>query len=93
MQLSPEAESAEEAAFCRALLLSFLASQNRSLFGAKCMVETLVELYRRGYTLDDVKVFVTLGTLGKLTPLLQDVMLAWAGVVMLTLEEVGVEPI
>ena len=84
-------DDARQAAFSRALLLSFLASQNRSLFGAKCMVDTLVELYRRGYGLDDVKLMITLGTLGKREPLLGDIMLAWASVIMMSLQAVGLQ--
>jgi hypothetical protein len=44
----------------RALLLSFYAAQNRSLFAAKCLVETVIEMYREGLTLDDVKLMVAL---------------------------------
>jgi hypothetical protein len=84
-------DDVRQAAFSRALLLSFLASQNRSLFGAKCMVDTLIEVYRRGYGLDDVKLMITLGTLGKLEPLLGDIMLAWASVIMMSLQAVGLQ--
>jgi hypothetical protein len=54
-------------------------------------VDTLIEVYRRGYCLDEVQLMCALGALGKLTPILQDILLAWAAVVVMALQEVGVE--
>lgn len=70
-----------------------MASQNRSLFAAKCFVETMVEMYRRGYTLDDIKLSVMLATLATadpLKPIALDILLAWSSIVMMTLRTVGV---
>ncbi len=40
----------------RSLLLAWFASQNRSLFAARCLVEVVIEMYRDGVTVDDVAV-------------------------------------
>lgn len=50
----------QEQGYIRALLLAWFASQHRSLFAAKCLVETVTEMYREGYTLDDVKLSLSL---------------------------------
>jgi len=86
-------DDSQDRAFARALLLCFLASQNRSLFAAKCFVETVLEMYRRGFTLDDIKLSVTLATLSTadpLKPISQDILLAWCAIIMMTLRTVGV---
>lgn len=51
-----EDEAARERRFVRALLLAFSASQNRSLFAAKCLVEVVSQAYREGVAVDDVAV-------------------------------------
>lgn len=76
----------------KGLLLSFLASQNRSFFASKCFVEVVQEMYKRGYSLDSLKRMVTFGTLhaGSMEePMLCDIMLAWLTCVYVTLEEIG----
>ena len=40
----------------RALVLAYYASQNRSLTAARCLLETVFELYRQGFTANDVEV-------------------------------------
>jgi len=35
--------------------------QSKALFAAKCLVEAVVQMYRAGYTLDDVKLSISLG--------------------------------
>lgn len=70
-----------------------MASQNRSLFAAKCLVETLIAIYQRGFTLDEIKMDVTLATLASadpFKPIMMDVLLTWTAVVMMTLRAVGV---
>ncbi len=77
----------------KGLLLSFLASQNRSFFASKCFVEVVQEMYKRGYSLDSLKRMVTFGTLsaGSMEePMLCDVMLTWLTCVFVTLDEIGV---
>lgn len=78
----------------RALLLTFFASQNRSLFAAKCMVEVVIEMYRQGVSVDDVKVALSLAGLqhhGKLlNPIDEDILLNWVAVIMIALDMVGV---
>lgn len=86
-------DSIQEQKFAQAVLLCFLACQNRSLFAAKCLVETLVEVYRHGYTIDDIKLSVTLMTLttaDPFKPIMQDIFLAWCAIVFMTLRTVGV---
>jgi hypothetical protein len=82
----------EERRLARALLLGFIASQNRCALGARALVEALVEAHRRGYSLNEVKVLLTISTLGTVDPLLQDVLVAWASVVLVTLRVAGVPP-
>ena len=50
------ADAAQERAYVTALLLAFIAAQNRSLFAARCLVEIVVEMYRAGLRVDDVAV-------------------------------------
>ncbi|KAL4523016.1 hypothetical protein Ndes2437B_g00161 [Nannochloris sp. 'desiccata'] len=77
-----------------ALLLAFSATQDRSLFSSKCLIETAIEIYRRGFTLDNIKLDVTLATLttsgDPLKPLMLDILLTWTAVVMMTLQTIGV---
>ena len=54
---------AREPPYLRALLLSYFASQNRSLFAAKCFVEVVLGMHRRGVSVDDVAVSKTAGTM------------------------------
>ena len=51
-----EGEAGRERRFTRALLLAWFASQNRSLFAARCLVEVVLEMYREGVSVDDVAV-------------------------------------
>ena len=46
--------------FLRALVLAYCASQNRSLTAARCVLETVLELYRLGYTAHDVEVALSI---------------------------------
>ena len=77
-----------------ALLGAWFASQNRSLFAAKCFIETVLELHRGAISLASVQLGVSTACLESrqtlLTPLEQDILLLWVAIVMLTLEEVGV---
>lgn len=86
-------EEARERAYVRALLLAFFASQNRSLFAAKCFVEVVVEMYQQGATVDDVKVALSLAGLQHggqlLSPLDEDILLSWVAVIVMALEMVG----
>ena len=77
-------------ALVKSLLLSFLASQNRSFFASKSFVETVVVFYQRGYSLDAIKNAATFNTisLGSMNePTMLDVMLAWATCVYVTMDE------
>lgn len=70
-----------------------MAAQNRSLFAAKCLVETAIAIYVRGYSLDDIKLGITLATIttqDPLKPVMLDVLLTWTAVIMMTLRAVGV---
>lgn len=90
-EVNNDAEKVEQV-FAKALLLSFLACQNRSFFASKCFVESVIEMYRRGYSLDSMKRIITFGTLaagGMEQPMMQDIMLTWMTLVYLTLEEIG----
>lgn len=90
----PMEDASEESKFSEAILLCFLASQNRSLFASKCLVETVVEMYRRGYTLDGLKIALALATLSSgepAPPVMVDIMLTWTSVIHLTLKEIGLE--
>lgn len=42
------------------MLLAWFAMQQKSLFAAKCLVEAVTEAYRDGYTLDDIKMSLSL---------------------------------
>jgi hypothetical protein len=91
----PEDGSSLDDQFTRALLLCFFASHTRSLFAARCLVESVLEAHRRGYTLDDLKLTVALAGLqngGKLLNSVdEDVLLAWAAIVMMTARLVGLK--
>jgi len=41
-------EDAELQGYLRAVLLAYLASQNRSLFAARCLIQTVLEAHRSG---------------------------------------------
>lgn len=41
--------------FVRALVLAYYASLNRSLTAARCLLEVVFELYRQGFTANDVE--------------------------------------
>ncbi len=89
---SEEKDAAGEHVFAQALLLCFLACQNRSFFASKCFVECVIGVYKRGYSLDAMKRIVTFGTLsagGMEQPMMQDIMLTWMTLVYLTLDEIG----
>lgn len=88
------ADASEDFKFSEAIVLCFLASQNRSLFASKCLVETVIEMYRRGYTLDGLKIALALATLSSgepAPPVMVDIMLTWTSVIHLTLKEIGLE--
>ncbi|KAI8101959.1 hypothetical protein M9434_007020 [Picochlorum sp. BPE23] len=87
-----EDDGRTEHVFSQALLLCFLACQNRSFFASKCFVECVIGMYKRGYSLDAMKRIVTFGTLsagGMEQPMMQDIMLTWMTLVYLTLDEIG----
>ncbi|EFN55333.1 expressed protein [Chlorella variabilis] len=87
-------DDVEERRWVRALILAYLASLNRSLFAAKCLVEVVVEMYREGVTLDDAKVMLSLASLQHggqlLKPMDEDILLSWVAVIMIALQAVGV---
>ena len=86
----PDADEATTNALVKSLLLSFLATQNRSFFASKAFVEAVMAFYERGYSLDAIKNSVTFSTisLGSMNePMMLDVMLTWATCVFVTLEE------
>ncbi|KAK9832512.1 hypothetical protein WJX81_003538 [Elliptochloris bilobata] len=80
--------------YLRALLLAYLASQNRSLFAARCLVQTCIEAHRSGISLRDLEGALTVAGLQSggqlLAPLEQETALSWAGFALLTLEAIGV---
>jgi hypothetical protein len=39
-----------------ALILAWYAAGNKSLLAAKCFVETVLQCYQKGYTVDDLEV-------------------------------------
>ena len=79
--------------FLPAILLAYFASQNRSLLAAECLIETVVEMYRRGIQLDSLQFAVSMATLQSGSTLLSeqelDMLTARCGIVMLTLLEIG----
>ncbi|KAI3428594.1 hypothetical protein D9Q98_007417 [Chlorella vulgaris] len=83
-----------DARYVRLLVLAYLASLNKSLFAAKCLVEVVTDMYRRGVTLEDVKLMLSLASLQNggqmLTALDEDVLTNYCAVIMLALEAVGV---
>ncbi|PSC70908.1 hypothetical protein C2E20_5721 [Micractinium conductrix] len=91
---SLDEDEARERRFVRALLLAYFASQNRSLFAAKCMAEVVIQMYREGVTVDDVKVALSLAGLQHggqlLSPVDEDVLVSWVAVIMMALQMVGV---
>ncbi|DBA82390.1 TPA: hypothetical protein ACH3X2_000642 [Trebouxia sp. C0005] len=89
---SPE-EDAQIDQFLPAIVLAYFASQNRSLLAADCLIETVVEMYRRGMQLDSLQFALSMATLQSGSTLLSeqelDILTARCGIVMLTLHEVG----
>ena len=88
-----EDEKDTERRIVDALILTYLASQNGSLFALQCFVETAVVAYRHGYTYTDLKLVLSLhaisaGEMGD--PMMIDVLMAWVAVVVTTLRVVGV---
>lgn len=83
------AESSENA-----LLLSYYAAQNKSLFAAQCFVETVLDCYTRGENVDSLQTALQLRNMQQNGELLdfneQDILLSWVIMVMLTAMEVGV---
>lgn len=79
--------------FLPAIVLAFFASQNRSLLAADCLIETVVEMYRRGVQLDSLQFALSMATLQSGSTLLSeqelDILTARCGIIMLTLHEVG----
>ena len=79
--------------FLPAILLAYFASQNRSLLAAECLIETVIEMYRRGTRLDSLQFTLSMATLQSGSTLLSeqelDVLTARCGIIMLTLHEIG----
>lgn len=79
--------------FLPAILLAYFASQNRSLLAAECLIETVIEMYRRGTQLDSLQFTLSMATLQSGSTLLSeqelDVLTARCGIIMLTLHEIG----
>lgn len=79
--------------FLPAILLAYFASQNRSLLAAECLIETIIEMYRRGAQLDSLQFTLSMATLQSGSTLLSeqelDILTARCGIIMLTLHEVG----
>lgn len=89
---SPD-KDAQTDQFLPAIVLAFFASQNRSLLAAECLIETVVEMYRRGMQLDSLQFALSMATLQSGSTLLSeqelDILTARCGIIMLTLHEVG----
>ncbi|KAK9815214.1 hypothetical protein WJX72_000077, partial [[Myrmecia] bisecta] len=85
---------AREQEVVRALLLGYYASRNRSLFAAKCLVETLIDTFQEGMSIKRIELALTFAALQSggtlMAPLEQEVVLSWAALVFLTLREVDV---
>ena len=79
--------------FLPAILLAYFASQNRSLLAAECLIETVIEMYRRGTQLDSLQFTLSMATLQSGSTLLSeqelDILTARCGIIMLTLHEIG----
>lgn len=77
-----------------AVLLSYYAAQNKSLFAAQCFVETVLDAYTRGESVDALQTALQLRNVQQnselLDPTEQDILLSWIIMVMLTAKEVGV---
>lgn len=90
---SVSADDSDSQKFLPAILLAFFASQNRSLLAADCLIETVVEMYRRGIQLDSLQFTLSMATLQSGSTLLSeqelDILTARCGIIMLTLHEVG----
>eukprot|EP00879_Flechtneria_rotunda_P013349 GHRR01013939.1.p1 GENE.GHRR01013939.1~~GHRR01013939.1.p1 ORF type:complete len:493 (+),score=193.26 GHRR01013939.1:64-1542(+) len=78
-----------------ALLLAYYAAQNKSLFAAQCFVETVLDAYTSGATVDEVQAALQLKNVQHSSRLLnpqdQDILLSWVILVMLAAKEVGVQ--
>ena len=91
--VSDSAAEAKTNALVKSLLLSFLATQNRSFFASKAFVESVMAFYEAGYSLDAIKNAVTFGTIslwetGSMNqPVMLDVLLTWTTCVYVTLDE------
>lgn len=86
-------EDAQDKQFLAAIVLAYFASQNRSLLAADCLIETVVEIYRRGIQLDSLQFTLSMATLQSGSTLLSeqglDILTARCGIIMLTLQEIG----
>ena len=86
-------EDAQDKQFLAAIVLAYFASQNRSLLAADCLIETVVEMYRRGIQLDSLQFTLSMATLQSGSTLLSeqglDILTARCGIIMLTLQEIG----
>lgn len=91
---SPDGEQ-QASQFLPAILLAYFASQNRSLLAAECLIETVIEMYRRGTQLDSLQFTLSMETLQSGSTLLSeqelDILTARCGIIMLTLHEIGCE--
>ncbi len=56
----PQDSAAVPPRFVKALLLAWAASRGRSLFAARCLVATALELHGRAATADDVQLALSL---------------------------------
>ena len=54
-----------DSTIARALLLSYYAcsSRSRSLLASRCLIETLIEAYRQGLTVEDIQLALSLATI------------------------------
>ena len=89
-EVSSDAQTSQ---FLPAILLAYFASQNRSLLAAECLIETVIEMYRRGLQLDRLQFDLSMTTLQSGSSLLSeqelDILTARCGIIMLTLHEIG----
>lgn len=77
-----------------AVLLSYFAAQNKSLFAAQCFVESVLDAYTRGEDADGLQTALQLKNMQQNGELLddseQDILFSWIIMVMLAAKEVGV---
>ncbi len=50
-----ETSAGEPSVVADAILLAWFAAQNSSVFAAQCLVETVIECYRRGMLVDELQ--------------------------------------